>query len=88
MSAVDGKHETVAAFLEKLCPADILNLKPRQQRYSQFLNEEGGILDDFMVTRDAQDGALYLVVNAACKDQDFAHIEKHLPVHIKCTPPR
>ena len=61
-------HATTARALEALVPADILNLKPGQQRYSQLLNENGGILDDLMVTRPAdprQDGELFLVVNAS-----------------------
>ena len=46
-------HETVARALETLVPADILNLKPGQQRYSQLLDDKGGILDDLMVSRSA-----------------------------------
>ncbi len=44
--AADGRHETVAAALEALVPAGILNLAPGQQRYTQLLNEQGGIIDD------------------------------------------
>lgn len=83
--AVDGSHETVARALEMLIPADILNLAPGQQRYSQLLNDEGGILDDLMVTRHADPanaGALILVVNAACKEQDYAHIAARLPAGV------
>jgi aminomethyltransferase len=80
--ALDGRHETVAKALEALIPADILNLAPGQQRYSQLLNDNGGILDDLMVTRHADPanaGALILVVNAACKEQDYTHIAARLP---------
>ncbi len=79
-------HETTAKALEALIPADIVNLAPGKQRYSQLLNEEGGILDDLMITRSIdldEDGALYLVVNAACKDADYAHIEARLPANVK-----
>lgn len=79
-------HETTAKALEALIPADIVNLAPGKQRYSQLLNEEGGILDDLMITRSIdpdEDGALYLVVNAACKDADYAHIEARLPTNVK-----
>ena len=48
---VGPDHETTARALEALIPADVLNLKPGQQRYSQLLDEDGGILDDLMVTR-------------------------------------
>ena len=52
--------ETVAKAMETLVPADVLSLKPHQQRYSQFLNEEGGTLDDLMITRHVKDGTLYV----------------------------
>ncbi len=80
--AEDGAYEIAAKALETLVPADIMGLQPGQQRYSQFLNAEGGILDDLMISRLAMEGythVLYLVVNAGCKDEDFAHIEAHLP---------
>lgn len=78
-------HETVALALEALVPSDICSLQPGQMRYTVFLNEEGGILDDLIVTRPLdprQDGELFLVVNAACKEQDFAHLAAHLPAEI------
>jgi aminomethyltransferase len=71
--------ETTARALEKLIPADVLGLEKGQQRYSQLLNEQGGILDDLMFIRAGRDGEIYLVVNAGCKDNDYAWIEKHLP---------
>jgi Aminomethyltransferase folate-binding domain len=80
--AEDGSHETVARALEGLVPADILNIKPGQQRYSQLLADDGGILDDLMVARSANpehDGTLYLVVNAGCKVADYAHMRARLP---------
>jgi aminomethyltransferase len=80
-------HATVAAFLETLCPADFLNLAPGRQRYTQLLNDEGGIVDDMMVTRPpGADGALRLVVNAARKAVDFALIRRRAPSRIRLTP--
>ncbi len=77
-------HATTARALEALVPADILNLQPGKQRYSQLLNAEGGILDDLMVHRLAgADGTLGLVVNAACKEADYAHIAAHLPAGVR-----
>ena len=79
-------HDTTARALETLCPADFVNLGLGKQRYSQLLASDGGILDDIMVTRSvdpAEDGALMLVVNAACKDADFALIEQRLPANVK-----
>lgn len=83
---VGPDHETTARALEALVPADIVNLKPGQQRYSQLLSEEGGILDDLMVTRPADpaaDGRLLLVVNASMKGADYAHMEARLPANVK-----
>lgn len=71
--------EAVAKAMEKLVPADVLGLKPRQQRYSQLLAEDGGTLDDLMITRHEQDGMLYVVVNAGRKEHDYAWFERHLP---------
>jgi aminomethyltransferase len=79
---VGPDHRTTALALEALVPADILNLKPGQQRYTQFLTEEGGILDDLMVTRPAdpaEEGKLFLVVNASMKDEDRRHLGANLP---------
>ena len=83
---VGPDHATTAAAMEKLVPADIASLKPHQIRYSQFLNPEGGILDDLMITRSAYagyEGWLYLVCNASRKEEDFAHIEKNLAANVK-----
>jgi aminomethyltransferase len=83
---VGPDHETTARALETLVPADILGLAPGRQRYTQFLNDEGGILDDLMVTRSgdpAEDGVLMLIVNAARKEADYAHLEAHLPANVK-----
>ncbi len=65
-----------AAALEALVPGDIRALMPRQMRYSLLLNEQGGILDDLMATR-LGDG-FFLVVNAARKDADLAHLRDRL----------
>ncbi len=64
-------------FLESLVPVDIVELPVGKQRYALFTNETGGILDDLMVTR--YDDCLYLVVNAACKEEDTQHLQSHLP---------
>ncbi|HEY3622586.1 MAG TPA: glycine cleavage system aminomethyltransferase GcvT [Roseiarcus sp.] len=82
-------HAAVASFLESLCPADFLNLAPGRQRYTQLLNENGGIVDDLMVTRPpGADGALRLVVNAARKAVDFDLMRERLPsgVHLRPLP--
>jgi len=77
--------EAVAGAMEALVPADVLSLKPRQQRYSQFLNEQGGTLDDLMITRHEKDGTLYVVVNAGRKEHDYAWMRRHLPAGVRLT---
>jgi aminomethyltransferase len=79
-------HETTARALEALVPADIVGLQAGQQRYTQLLAEDGGILDDLMVTRSPEpvgNGTLVLVVNASCKDADYAHIRARLPAGVQ-----
>ncbi|HWF63856.1 MAG TPA: glycine cleavage system aminomethyltransferase GcvT, partial [Rhizomicrobium sp.] len=67
-----------ARALERLTPADLAGLPEGMQRYGLLLNDAGGIKDDFMTTRLAGEPALYLVVNAATKDGDFAYMGKKL----------
>ncbi len=79
---VGDAFEATAAAMERLVPANIAGLAPRQQRYSQLLNEAGGVIDDLMITRSdykGHEGWLYVVVNAGRKHIDYAHIEKNLP---------
>ncbi|HEX7872796.1 MAG TPA: glycine cleavage system protein T, partial [Sphingobium sp.] len=75
--------EGVDDALERLLPSDIKGLKPFRQRYSMLLDEEGGILDDLMVSRlggGAFDGAdIYMVVNGATKYDDMGWMIEHLP---------
>jgi aminomethyltransferase len=61
-----------AAALETLVPVDVVGLDVGKQRYALFTNDAGGVLDDLMVTRRADD--LLLVVNAGCKAADIAHL--------------
>lgn len=70
-----------AAALETLVPMDIRSLAVGRQRYALFTNSNGGILDDLMVTRPEAGtgfGDLFLVVNAACKAADLAHLVTHI----------
>jgi aminomethyltransferase len=71
-----GNIEDACLALETLVPMDICALKPGRQRYAFFTNGEGGILDDLMVANRGDH--LFLVVNAACKDADIAHMRDHL----------
>ena len=86
---VGPDHATTARALEQLVPADVLSLAPGQQRYSQLLNDDGGIIDDLMLTRPASAaaaGRLYVVLNAARKEVDYAHIEQRLPDNVRLEP--
>ncbi|MBB3319139.1 aminomethyltransferase [Rhizobium sp. BK181] len=76
IKAKSGKYEDAALALESLVPVDILGLAERRQRYGFFTDENGAILDDLMITH--LDDHLFVVVNAACKDADLAHLQKHL----------
>ncbi|WP_095154293.1 glycine cleavage system aminomethyltransferase GcvT [Pseudomonas sp. Irchel 3E13] len=74
-----------AKALESLVPVDIIDLPVGMQRYAMFTNEQGGILDDLMVANLGND-ELFLVVNAACKDQDLAHLRKHIGAQCEILP--
>jgi len=76
LHAKSGRAEDAARALERLVPQDIVAVAPGRQRYAQFTNENGGILDDLMVANFGDH--LFLVVNAACKAEDEAHLRKHL----------
>lgn len=81
-----GRVEDAARALEWLVPQDILALPPGRQRYALFTNEAGGILDDLMVANFGDH--LFLVVNAACKGEDEAHLKEHLSDVCIVEPPR
>jgi aminomethyltransferase len=71
-----GRVEDAALALERLVPQDILGVSPGRQRYALFTNAAGGILDDLMVANFGTH--LFLVVNAACKIEDEAHLRANL----------
>ena len=72
LRARSGHVQDAARALETLVPADIVGLAPQRQRYALFTNDAGGILDDLMVANLGDH--LFLIVNAACKDADEAHL--------------
>ncbi|MEL6233410.1 MAG: glycine cleavage system aminomethyltransferase GcvT [Pseudomonadota bacterium] len=65
-----------AEALEALMPTDLLGLAPGRQRYALLTTPEGGVIDDLMIARLAD--RFVLVVNAARKAVDFAHLQAHL----------
>ena len=77
MGQIRLSGEQVMAALESLVPVDIIDLPKMNTRYALFTNENGGVLDDLMVT-NLGDNSLFLVVNAACKYADFKHLQDHL----------
>ncbi|GAB4265244.1 MAG: glycine cleavage system aminomethyltransferase GcvT [Pararhodobacter sp.] len=76
MGQVILRGSEAAAGLETLVPVDIQGLAEGRQRYALFTNDDGGILDDLMVANRGDH--LFLVVNAARKEADIAHLQAHL----------
>jgi aminomethyltransferase len=76
MGQVKLTGANAAAALETLVPVDIIDLPVGKQRYALFTNEDGGIMDDLMVANYGD--WIYVVVNAACKEQDIAHMRANL----------
>lgn len=71
------RGQNPAKSFEKVVSADYQGLKPGKQRYGVLLNAEGGIIDDLMTARPDDDG-LFVVVNGACKDNDYKIISEAL----------
>ena len=76
LRAKSAQVEDAALALERLVPQDILGVAPGRQRYAQFTDSAGGILDDLMVANFGSH--LFLVVNAACKAADEARLRQYL----------
>ncbi len=75
-----------ARAMEKLAPSDFAGLKEGMQRYGLLLNDQGGIKDDFMLTRLKGESSLYLVVNASMKESDLAYIAERLRGEVTVEP--
>ena len=69
------------AFLEKLTPSSYGAMPVGRARYTVLTNEQGGIIDDLIVSR-LDDDSYFLVVNAGCKDKDIDWIKQHLPLDV------
>jgi len=72
-----GGYDAVAQAMEALVPVDLLGLGAMRQRYGMFTNDAGGILDDLMLANRGDH--MFVVVNAACKADDIAHMRAGLP---------
>ncbi len=79
-----GSFDRTALAFEAMMPVDVLGVKPGRQRYGLFTNETGGILDDLMFANRGDH--LFVVVNAACKAQDIAHMQAHLAATTEVIP--
>lgn len=66
------------AFLEKITPSSYGAIPDGRAKYSVLTNEQGGIIDDLIITKMAAD-KFFVVVNAGCKDKDIAWMRQHLP---------
>ncbi|MEM7440092.1 MAG: glycine cleavage system aminomethyltransferase GcvT [Pseudomonadota bacterium] len=77
MGQVRITGDGAADALEALIPVDIAGLGQGRQRYGFFTNDNGGILDDLMLANRGDH--IFMVINAACKDQDIAHMRANLP---------
>ncbi|KAL9690040.1 hypothetical protein QQ045_010433 [Rhodiola kirilowii] len=77
MCGLSLKGKDAAPFLEKLVIADIAGLAPGTGSLTVFTNDNGGAIDDSVITK-VTDDHIYLVVNAGCRDKDLAHIEEHM----------
>ncbi len=81
MGQIQVRGDGAAAALERLLPIDVAALGPNRQAYALLNLPDGGVLDDVMVTRWGEQ-TFVLVVNAARREQDFAHLRAHLPKRV------
>lgn len=79
---LEGKG--VAEFLSSITPTSFLNIPNALAKYTVLTNENGGIVDDLIITRLTED-KFFVVINAGCKEKDIAWIKQHLPSQIKFT---
>ena len=80
--SIEGNGELSTA-LEKIIPSDLKNIKLNQSKYSFLTNEQGGIYDDLIVTKVEK--GFNVILNAACKNNDFTIIKKALQDKFKLT---
>ena len=69
--------DNAASALERLTPGGILDLAVGAQKYTVLTNVDAGVIDDIIITRT--EAGLSIIVNAGCKDKDFAYLKQSLP---------
>jgi len=76
-------NENLSDELEKIIPVDLKKIKLNQSKYSFLTNEKGGIYDDLIITK--VDNGFSIILNAACKDNDFKIIKNSIGSKFKLT---
>ncbi|MFT6332557.1 MAG: aminomethyltransferase [Lentimonas sp.] len=74
----------VAEFVSKITPTSFIDAPNNLAKYTVLTNEDGGIIDDLIITR-LEDDKFFIVINAGCKEKDLLWINKNLPENIKLT---
>ncbi len=84
MGQVILEGENVAQFLSHITPTSFVNIPNFLAKYTVLTNENGGIIDDLIITR-LEENKFFIVINAGCKEKDIAWIKQNLPTNIKFT---
>jgi len=79
---IEGSEE-LALELEKIIPTDLKKIQLNQSKYSFLMNEQGGIYDDLIITKVEK--GFNIILNAACKNNDFKIIKSSLGNKFKLT---
>lgn len=82
MGQISIKGAGTQDFLERLTPSSFAKLPINKAKYTVLMNEQGGIIDDLMITKTGED-EFHSVINAGCKDKDIAWIKSQLPAGIE-----
>lgn len=78
MGQITIEGERAVEFLERITPSTFSTLGENVAKYTVLTNEEGGMIDDLIVTRLGEN-KFFAVVNGACKDKDIKWMTRHLP---------
>ena len=78
MGQIEINGPFVMEAMEKILPISFSKILPGKIKYTQFLNNEGKIIDDLMIHRTHNENSVWLVVNAACKEKDINHLRENL----------
>jgi aminomethyltransferase len=84
MGQVILEGQDVAQFLSSITPTSFVNVPNHLAKYTVLTNENGGIIDDLIITR-LTENKFFVVINAGCKEKDIIWIKKNLPANIKFT---